>query len=426
VPEQRWLRIITVAFIMYTIAFIDRTNISLALPYMSRDLHMDPAQAGSAAGIFFWGYLVLQIPGGYLAHRWSAKRFVSILLVVWGLCAAATGLVDTWRQFWVMRLMLGVAEGGVWPATLVLLSHWFPRAERARANAYWMLCLPAAVIASSPLSGWILGRWNWRVLLIAEGLFPLAWLAIWWRAIDDHPRQAPWISSEERAYLESALDREAGELDPADAGRYFAALFRPQVLLMIAVYVLLNSGNYGYLFWLPSALRQSGLASGRALSNVLIGILNAIPYVVTAVGMVLLSRHSDRRRERRGHVAWGLAFGGLCLLASVLTSQRSPGLSFLLLCLVGAGSYGALGPFWAIPTETLPRGVAGSAMGLVNAVGNLGGFAGPLVVGHLNKRTGNFYYAFGVLAASLLLGSLLALLLGRTRAAADLKNPKRS
>ena len=152
-PNRRWLRIIPVAFIMYTIAFVDRTNISLALPSMSRDLHMNPEQAGNAAGVFFWGYMLLQIPGGYLAQHWSAKRFVAILLVIWGVCASATGLVRTWHEFFAMRLLLGVAEGGVWPATLVLLAHWFPRAERARANAYWMLCLPVAVVFSSPVSG---------------------------------------------------------------------------------------------------------------------------------------------------------------------------------------------------------------------------------------------------------------------------------
>ena len=157
VPEDRWIRIITVAFIMYTIAYIDRTNVSLALPLMSRDLHMDPTHAGDAVGVFFWGYMVLQIPGGYLAQHSSAKKFVSLLLVFWGVCSAATGFVRTGREFWWMRLALGVAEGGVWPAVLVLLSHWFPRAERARANAYWMLCMPVALILSSPLPA-CLGR----------------------------------------------------------------------------------------------------------------------------------------------------------------------------------------------------------------------------------------------------------------------------
>jgi cyanate permease len=283
-----------------------------------------------------------------------------------------------------------------------------------------MLCLPVAVILSSPFSGWILGHWNWRVLLIAEGLLPLLWLAIWWFAIDDHPHQARWISDEERGYLEETLEREAVELEPVRPEPYLSALFRPQVLLMIVIYLLLNSGNYGYLFWLPTVLGSSLLGS-RPLSNFQIGVLNALPYLVTAAGMVLLSQHSDRRRERRRHVAFGLGFGGLCLLASVLTSQHTPRLSFLIICFVGAGSYGALGPFWAIPTETLPRGVAGSAMGLVNAIGNLGGYFGPLLVGYLNKRTGNFLYAFGALSASLLMGSLLAFFLRPLRPAAETK-----
>jgi MFS family permease len=405
--EKRWVRIIPVALIMYTIAFIDRTNISLAIPSMSRELNMNPQQAGDAAGIFFWGYLLLQIPGGYLAQRWSAKRFVAILLVFWGLCSMGTGLIHTRQEFWVMRLLLGVAEGGVWPATLVLLSNWFPRAERARANAYWMMCLPVAVIVSSPFSGWILGRWNWRVLLISEGALPLLWLIIWWYFIYDHPYQASWISTEERVHLESTLQREAGELEPAKPEPYLAALLRPQVIMMIAVYLLQNTGSYGYVFWLPSALKASAMAVGTALTNFEIGVLNAVPYVITAIGMVLISRHSDKHRERRLHVALALAFGGVLLMLSVLSSHRSAGLSFLFICFVGAGAFGSLGPFWAIPTETLPRGVAGSAMGLVNAIGNLGGWTGPLLVGYLNRRTGTFLYAFAALSMSMLTASVI-------------------
>jgi len=405
-PSQRWLHIIPVAFIMYTIAFIDRTNISLAIPSMSRELHMNPTQAGDAAGIFFWGYLLLQIPGGYLAQRWSAKRFVSILLILWGACSVACGLVHTWRQFWVMRFLLGIAEGGVWPATLVLLSHWFPRAERARANAYWMLCLPVAVVVSSPLSGWILGHWNWRVLLISEGALPFVWLVIWWCFIDDHPPQARWISAEERNYLVTALRQESTELEPVTPEPYLRALLRPQVLVMVAMYFLLNAGNYGYLFWLPSAL-----GSTRQMTSLRVGILFAIPYIVTGVGMVMISRHSDKTRERRGHVAFALAWAGAFLLAGVFSSNHAATLSFVLISLVGAGSYGVLGPFWAIPTETLPRSVSGSAMGLINALGNLGGYFGPLVVGYLNQRTGNFLYAFGLLSVGFLASSTLSLFL---------------
>jgi len=412
-PEQRWLRIIPVAFIMYTIAFVDRTNVSLALPSMSHDLHMDPTQAGDAVGVFFWGYMLLQIPGGHLAQRWSAKRFVSILLVLWGASSMACGLVQTGRQFWIMRFVLGVAEGGVWPATLVLLAHWFPRAERARANAYWMLCLPLSLVVSSPFSGWILGRWGWRVLLISEGVLPFLWLVIWWGMIDDHPAQARWISALERDDLVNTLSRESAELETIPSMtflrallKYLRALLRPQVIVMVGIYFLLNSGNYGYLFWLPSALEGA-----KKMSHLLVGILFSIPFIVTAIGMVLFSRHSDRKRERKGHVAFALAWGGVLLLASVLANRPAPLLSFFLISLVGAGSYGALGPFWAIPTETLPRSVAGSAMGLINALGNLGGYFGPLVVGYLNQRTGNFLYAFGVLSVGFLVGSGLASLL---------------
>ena len=410
--SQRWLHIIPVAFIMYTIAFIDRTNVSLALPSMSRALHMDPTQAGAAVGAFFWGYVVLQIPGGYLAQRWSAKRFVAILLVVWGLCSVGCGLVQSGRQFWVMRLLLGGAEGGVWPAVLVLLAHWFPRGERARANAYWMLCLPVAVMVSSPLSGWILGRWNWRVLLIVEGALPFFWLVIWWAFIDDYPQEAGWISTEERDYLEATRYAESHEIDAGKPAPFLPTLLKPTVLVMVGIYLMLNFGNYGSLFWLPSAL-----GNARKMSNLLVGVLYTIPYVLSAMGMILLSRHSDQRCERRGHVAAGLAWGGAGMMACALLAGHAPGWSFVAISLAGAGSYGMLGPFWAIPTETLPRSVSGPAMGLVNALGNLGGYFGPLAVGFVYHRTGDFRYAFGLLSLAYLLGAALTQLLP-TRAAA--------
>ena len=402
--EQRWLRIIPTAFAMYTIAYIDRTNVSMALPSMIRELHMTPTQAGDAVGIFFWGYLLLQIPGGYAAERWSAKRFVSVLLVAWGICSVGCGFVHTVRQFWVMRLLLGVSEGGVWPATLVLLAHWFPRAERARANGYWMLCQPASVILASPLSGWILSHWNWRVLLITEGAFPFAWLVAWWWFIADHPRQAAWISAEERDHLESTLSRESVELEPVSPEPIIRTLVRPQVLLIAIVYFLISSGGYGYLFWLPSALKSVSNAS-----DLRVAFLFVVPFLLTGVGMVLIARHSDRTRERRRHVAVPLAMAGASFLAAVLASEQAPLLSFICLCLVGIGIYGELGPFWAIPGEVFPRAVAGSAMGLINAIGGLGGYFGPLVVGYFNERTGNFHYAFGVLGVALLASSALTL-----------------
>ena len=405
-PSQRWLHIIPVCFIMYTIAYIDRTNVSMAIPAMSRALHMNTSQAGGAAGVFFWGYVALQIPAGYLAQRWSPKRLVAISLMAWGLCSVGCGLVQTSREFWVMRLLLGVAEGGVYPAVLVLLSHWFPRGERARANAYWMLCMPVAVIVSAPLSGWILSHWNWRALLIAEGALPFVWLVFWWAFIEDYPHQARWISIDESDYLETTLREESRELDSVKARSLVQSLFSPVVLVMGAVYLLENIGNYGYLFWLPSALQ-----SVMKMDNLLTGLLFAIPFVMVAIGMVVVSRDSDRRLERRLHVVLGLAWGGAFTLASIVLTGTAPVWAYAAISLVGAGSYAMLGPFWAIPSENLPRSVSGPAMGLVNALGNLGGYFGPLTLGIVYNRTHDFRYSFALVSAALFAAALSSLLL---------------
>ncbi len=415
---------------MYTIAFIDRTNVALALPQMSRDLHIEPAQAGDIAGIFFWGYLILQIPGGYLAHRWSAKWCVSVLLVFWGICAVGCGLVHTAAQFRVARFMLGVAEGGVWPAVLVMLSHWFPRAERARANALWMLCLPVSVVISSPISGWIIDHWNWRSMLIAEGALPFFWLVIWILFIYDHPRDASWISPEERNHVETILKSESAELEPVKRAPFLATMFNPTVLGLILVYFLLNFGTYGYNNWLPSALKktldarasaaavvssQNGHATAAVVqTNFKVGALNAIPYVIAAFAMVLVARRSDRTRKRRVHLVYGMIWGGCCLALYVAANQSSPVLAFGFVALVIAGPWSALAPFWAIPAETLPREVAASSMGLINAVGNLGGYFGPFAVGYVRQHSKNpedYSSAFLLLAASLVLSGLAAFLL---------------
>jgi MFS family permease len=277
-----------------------------------------------------------------------------------------------------------------------------------------MLCLPVAVIFSSPLSGWILGRWNWRVLLIAEGALPFVWLVIWWIFIDDYPKEARWISAEERDYLEATLQNESRELDSAHPAAAWQVLFKPVVLVLVGIYLMENFGNYGYLFWLPSALQNA-----RHMSNLLVGLLYTVPYVITAIGMILLSRHSDKRRERRGHVATGMAWAGANMLACALLASHAPGWSFAAISLVGAGSYGMLGPFWAIPTETLPRSVSGPAMGLVNAIGNLGGYFGPLAVGFVFHRTGDFRYAFALIGLGYLTGAGLTRLLPARAAALD-------
>ncbi len=297
--SRRWLRIIPVALVMYTIAFIDRTNISLALPRISRDLGLDPAQAGNVAGIFYWGYLALQIPGGHLAKYWSPKKFISVLLVFWAVCAVGCGFARTYHEMLILRLMLGVAESGVFPATLILISHWFSKAERARANALWLLCLPGAVIVSSPFSGWMLDHWNWRWMLIAEGALPFVWLIIWLAFIQDHPSDAKWLPEAEREQVVATLRAEAEGLESGTSGGSFLSdLMRPQVFLLAAVYFCFVAGQMGLLIWLPSAM-----AAFKRLSGLTTGFLFTLPYIVAAIGLIVLGTivgSSSRATAARG------------------------------------------------------------------------------------------------------------------------------
>jgi sugar phosphate permease len=402
--SQRWFRIIPVALVMYTIAFIDRTNISLALPRISRDLHLDPQQAGNVAGIFYWGYLALQIPGGHLAKHWSPKKFIGVLLVAWAIFAVGCGFARTYHEILVLRLLLGVAESGVFPATLILLSHWFSRAERARANALWLLCLPGAVVISSPFSGWVLDHWNWRSMLIAEGSLPFLWLIVWLVFIQDHPSRAAWLPAAEREALVATLRNESTDLDAGKKDSYFRALLRAQVFLLAAVYFCFVSGQMGLLFWLPSAM-----GTFKGLSSLSTGLLFTLPFIAACLALIVVGRHSDRTRERRLHAAAVMAFGGCCILLAVATISHSLVLAFAFIVLSGIGAYGPMGAFWAIPTETLPARIVGSAMGFVNALGNLGAYFAPFIVGYLNKRTGNFLAGFTFLGIITLTAGLLSL-----------------
>src|SRR5258706_814974 len=378
--QKRWLRIIPVALIMYTISYVDRTNVALALDpkisSMMKDLFMDDKMKGHAAGIFFFGYVLLQIPGGYWATRWGARRVVSLCLVGWGVCAVGCGLAQTFRQFEVMRFLLGVAESGVFPAKLVLLANWFPKAERARANAYWTLCQPLAVAGSAPITGWLLGVYGWKQMLMIEGTLPFIWLPIWWFCIRDHPREAKWISREERDFLDATVQRETAEQEPPEKIPLLARCRHPSVFIMIALYFLHNCAAYGCMNFFTAGLK------GQGFSALQYGILFAVPYALTAVIMIINSWHSDKTRERHGHVAAVYLLSGTSLILSVLLREHF-WLSYGLMGLAIPGPFAAMGPFWAIAAETLPRSALGVICGVVNAFGNLGGFAGPYIVGWL-------------------------------------------
>lgn len=408
---QRWLRIIPVALVMYTISYVDRTNVALALDpkisSMMHDLLMDDRMKGQAAGIFFLGYVLLQMAGGHFASRWSARKLISLCLIFWGVFAVGCGLAKTFYQFEAARFLLGMAESSVYPATLVLLANWFPSAERARANACWNLCQPLAVAASAPFTGWLLGAYGWQTMLTLEGALPFVWLPVWWFGIRDHPREAKWISAKERDFLETTLAREAARLEPTIKIPFWRRLARREILVMVVMNFLHNSAAYGCMAFFTDGLKA------KHFSAVEYGLLFAAPYGVTAVIMMLNSWHSDKTRERRGHVALVYTLSGLSLILSVLLKDHF-WVSYGCMCLAIPGPFAALAPFWAIPTETLPRKVFAPVIGLVNALGNTGGFAGPYIVGWLKTEYQSVAIPFTALGIGMLVAAGLAFLLPKS------------
>jgi len=406
--QQRWLRIVPVALIMYTISYIDRTNISLALDpkisSMMKDLFMNDEMKGHAAGIFFFGYVMLQVPGGYFASRWSARKLISLCLVAWGIFAVGCGMSHTFRQFEVMRFFLGVAESAVFPATLVLLSNWFPRSERARANAYWNLCQPLAVAGSAPFTGYLLGAYGWQKMIILEGLIPFVWLPIWWFCIRDHPRDAKWLPPAERDYIETELQRESATAGTAKAKIDFSQIFKPTVLVMVVLYFFHNCAAYGCMTFFTTGLK------GQGFNALQYGVLFAIPYAVTAVIMILNSHHSDKHQERHGHVAAMYGMSGVSLILSVVLKDHF-WISYGFLCLAIPGPFAAMGPFWTLASEILPRSVMGIIIGLVNAFGNLGGYVGPSFTGQISDKFHNTDIAFCALGGGMLACVALAFML---------------
>ena len=404
VPRQRWGRIIPVAFLMYTISFMDRINIGFGFAGIEKTLGISATVAGLAGGIFFFGYLFLQIPGGHLGIRWSAKKFVTISLIAWGIFAMLTGAVHNTTELLLVRFFLGVAEGGVWPATLALLAKWFPLDERARANSYWMFCLPVAAIIMSPVAGLILAHLSWRWLFYLEGLPAFIWAIVWWFFIDESPDTARWISQAERDYLKVKFAEDEKNTRPI-ANNWRQAFVNGQVWLLVLVYFLALIGLYGVALWLPTILQHLS-----SLGSVGVGFLGALPYIASVLALWLNAKHSDRTGERKRHIAVPLVVAGVALLISALIGRSSPVLAIIFLSLTEAGVMAFLGVFWTLPPLLVGREALGPSMGLINALGNLGGFVGPFMVGYLLTVThNNIVVGLAFMTITLVLGGLLIL-----------------
>lgn len=406
--KRRWSQIILVAVVMYTISFIDRMNVAVAIPHMRKSLDLGPTAAGLISGIFFIGYFFFQIPAGKWAVRFGSKRFIAILLVLWGIFASASGFVQNSAELYLARFLLGVVEGGIWPATLILLGNWFVAEERARANALWMICLPLGGAISGPLSGTLIAHVGWRWMFILEGLPALIWVVPWLLLIEDGPEKVSWLSTNAKNYLVSKLkEEEARRRSSVRNLKWTSWAFNPTVIMLALVYLFSIIGGYGVLLWLPSIIKQ---LSGKGIQWV--GFISAIPYIVAMIAMVLLGYLADKTGKRFLFTVISLCMAAISMFLTAFTGTHAWLLTIILLSISVGGFFGRQGPLWAIPATVLPKELAGPAMGFINAFGNLGGFIGPVLFGAFLGATHNFVRGYLVLSFCMILSALLMAFIG--------------
>jgi ACS family tartrate transporter-like MFS transporter len=395
-------------FLLYIIAFLDRINISFAGLDMTRELGFSDSVFGLGSGIFFAGYVLLEIPGTLLVELWSARKWIARIMISWGLVGSLTGLIHTAHQFYWARFILGVAEAGFFPGIVVYLTHWYREQERARAMAMFMSAIPIAQVIGAPISGALLqihwlGYSGWRWLLILEGIPAViaGFVALFY--LTDRPRDARWLSDDERAWITGELEREAATKQ--GAGTSLWRLFQNRdVILLTSVYFLGACAQYGFSFWLPKMIQKlSGFSSFQ------VAMIAALPFLASWPVMLLLSWSSDRTGERRWHTAAAylvLAAG----LAGGIWSGKSVPLGILMFSLAGIGISARLPAFWALPASLLGGSMAAASVGAINCIGNLGGFVGPYLLGALSTATGSYSTGIGYLAGASVLAAVLILL----------------
>lgn len=411
--NARWFRLIPTVFAMYTIAYFDRINFGLAVPSLSKDLHLSPAQAGLAGGIFFWGYLITFLAAGWLAPRFGAKRVVFGSLVAWGAFAIGTGLTRDFTQLLVLRFLLGAAEGPVWTATSMLLSQWFAKDERARAFGLWNLCIPVGALLAGPISGLILTYSNWHIMFVLEGLPAWIWAAVWWRNIPNHLDAAMWLQPVERRELGTRLAAEQAELGERHGADWRAMLRERNVWLLLGTFSLINMVSYGFSLWLPSAIKA---VSSMNIGS--IGLLSALPYVAAIFGLIIITQSSDRLKERRLHTGVPIIITGVLLWVGAYFGTHAVAIQMISFVAMGFFLYMFLPLIFSFLTEIMPQELAIPAVAFVGGVGNLfGGFVGPALVGWMKQMTGSFTAAFTLLAIFGVVGGLLALLVRLPREA---------
>lgn len=424
--KKAFRRLLPVLFASYVIAYVDRQNVAVAKLTMMKDLPgFDNAVIGFGAGMFFIGYFLLEIPGTLMVERWSARKWICRIMVTWGMMAALTAWVTTPFQFYVVRFLLGLAEAGFFPGVIVYLTHWFPSRDRARALAYFLVATPFAQIVSPKISNALLKIGTTEVVdgrTIAHpefmGLEGWQWVYIVWAipavllgvvvlfALTDRPRQAKWLTPEEQEALESKLAEERAHSTKGRRMTVLEALKHPKVLLLSLAYFCTVTGSYGVEFFMPSILQDwYGLSLDKLTWLIM------IPPLMALIGQLTVGWSSDHFKERRYHATLPIIMGAAALGLMPLT-QGNLVLTVILFMAAFAGFKAYMPAFWSLPNLFLAESAAAGSIGLINSVGNLGGFLGPTVMGKVQTLTGSYVGGLYYLCGSMLVSAAIIFTLG--------------
>jgi len=404
-------RILPYVFLLYVISYLDRINIGFAALTMNKDLAITSQQFGLLVGIFFFGYFLFEIPSNLMLHKIGARVWIARILISWGIVAMLTGFARDVSQLYIARFLLGLAEAGYFPGIVLYLTYWFRQREQAQAIALFLTGLPVTSILGAPLSGLILdhvhwlGVSSWRWLLVLEGIPAVVCGVLTYFVLPNRPSEAKFLTDEEKRWITEELDQEERQKRQSHKISALQALTNGRVWHLAAIGFTLNIGMYSLSFWMPQFVKS--LSS--LYSNTTIGFLVMIPYLAGLLAMVLVSRSSDRKMERRYHVAIPAAVAGIALVS--LGATHSTFSSIFFLCFASVGIYSVYGPFYSLPCEFLTGFAAASGIALISSVANLGGFAGPYAIGVISQRTGSLYAGLALTGVSLFVCAALASLL---------------
>jgi ACS family tartrate transporter-like MFS transporter len=401
-------RLVPFLALLYFIAYLDRVNVGFAALQMNAALGFSGSVYGFGAGIFFLGYFLFEVPSNLVLARVGARVWIARIAIVWGIISVATMFVVGERSFYTVRFLLGAAEAGFFPGIVLYFTYWFPAAERARAVAQFSMASMAAGVVGAPLSGLLLslrgvrGLDGWQWLFLVEGVPAVVLGFVALAYLTDRPEHARWLADDEKAWLIDTLRREREQAHGKDAHTIRGALLDPAVWRLALILFLIVTSGYGFSFFLPQIVKS--LSGG---SDLAVGLLTAVPFFVAAIGMVTVAAHSDSTGERRLHVA---ACAGVAAIGLGFASRAfSPTTAFLGLSVAAVGLYSFTPPFWSLPTAFLRGDGAAAGIGLINAVGNLGGFIGPYLMGWAKDMSGGFALGLAMLAGAAVLSGALVL-----------------